>query len=319
MQDRSPPRPKAEVIQALLKVALGSSALDVTQVIAGSGGAVPPSGPDNWNLARLPVLAIQGRSLEALSLCHLIARASNTSDAVIADLTELQKHLEDELLCQQIELVTEEARIRPLALSEILIGRPSATRPVDIAINCGWFSRGERGILLSRRAEEWVVADQGGANGSYVGDKVLAPGNPYSLPQGHTTVEIGRSEERRAPIVLSFERFPEGEIAIGVGVGAGFDRAGTTTWPSIEEDIRMRWIAFQSSFSLGMNALSAFAGLQSDQRITVSFVRGYWITPEPNEQIQLNGIAFSNPVPLPANSVISVRNLHMRVEPVLLT
>ncbi len=311
-------RSKLEVIEALLKEAGLTGSADVTQVVgSGTAGSGSRADATEWELFRLPVLASQGRSLEALGLCHTIRRVWRdevTRIATLVNVAELQSHLEDELLCREIEFGFDDFRVRPLARDAVLIGRPSPTHAVDVSINCRWFSRGERSLSLRRKEPSWVVSDAGSSNGSFIGDKALVPGVEHLLPLGVTTLDIGRTDDQRAPVVLVLDRLAPSAVAIRVGVGAGFQTGNRQTWPSIEHDIRMRWVVFAERFALGAAVLGPTVQSSSKPGAEIWFGDGYWIIPAQEETLKINGVGFSSAVPLPANASVEVDELRFRTE-----
>jgi hypothetical protein len=309
---------KSEVIEALLTDAGMSGSVDVTQVV-GSGSPGAPSRADSteWELIRLPVLASQGRSLEAIGLCHAIRRAWRDEGArrtTLVNVAELQSHLEGELLCQEIEFRFDDITLRPLARDAVLIGRPSPTHAVDVSIDCRWFSRGERSLSLHRKESGWVVTDAGSSNGSYIGDKALVPGTDYMLPLGATTVDIGRTDDQRTPVVLTLDRLATNAVVIRVGVGAGFQTGSRQTWPSIEHDIRMRWLVFAKRFALRATVLGPTVQSDANPGADISFDDGYWIIPAQETPLKINGVAISAAVPLAPNASIEVDGLRFQTE-----
>src|SRR4029077_11928108 len=176
------------------------------------------------------------------------------------NITELRQCLEQELLATEIELVTPESRLHPIASNSVLIGRPSLTRDVDVSINCRWFSRGERSLHLWSEESDWFIEDLGSTNGCFVGGLRLEQNKRFALSAGQTTIEIGRSVDMRAPVILSINHASQGVVVVSVSVGAGFDKSGSQTWPSLQEDLIRRWVIFREDFVIGAGDASKILG-----------------------------------------------------------
>src|SRR5258706_9318534 len=210
---------KLAIVQSMLQDIVGNDTLNSTMIIsriATSNESQRRDEPDSCDdIVRLPSLVLQGQSLAALAACHdAESRLSKrqVSGAKNANVTELRRCLEQELLATEIELITPETRLHPIASRSVLIGRPSPTRDVDISINCRWFSRGERSLHLWSDGSDWFIEDLGSTNGCFIGGLRLEKNKRFALSIGRTTIEIGRSIEMRAPVILSINHASPGVV-----------------------------------------------------------------------------------------------------------
>jgi hypothetical protein len=320
-QDSVDASPKVKIIQSILHDIIGHGTLDSTMIISRSlpsKGDQCGEGADGIeDIFRLPTLALQGQSLAALAACHGAESGLGkypAREALRAKVVDLRRCLEQELLATEIELVTPEMRLHPIASGNVLIGRPSLARNVDIAINCRWFSRGERSLYLSSEGSEWFIEDLGSANGSFIGEKRLEKDKRFSLPFGQTTIEIGRSLDRGAPVILNFNRASRDVVVISVSVGAAFDKSGSQTWPSLQEDLMKRWVVFREEFVIGAGELSNSLGFTpQEESAAITFGDGFWMTPLNGTYLRLDDRVFKYTVPLPLETDLEVGALRLRV------
>ena len=310
--------PKLKIIQSMLREVASDITPDATMIFSRT---LPSRADDTLTdprLAKLPAMILQGQSLAALSTCHEIEESlgrKGTTGTQPSNVSELRRCLEQELLEPNIELVAGDLRIYPISNRSVLIGRPAKERNADIAINCRWFSRADKSLSLSSDGTEWYVEDLGSANGSFVGEKRLQRNARHTLPLGQTTVEIGRSFERRSPVILNFNRAAPDVVVVSVSVGAAFDKAGWQTWPSLQEDLGKRWVVFRDEFVLGSDYAHKALGLAvQDNPAAVAFRNGFWIAPFRGSEIHLDNIAFRSAVPLPAETELCVGSLKLRIE-----
>jgi hypothetical protein len=197
----------------------------------------------------------------------------------------------------------------------ILIGRPTLQCAADISINCRWFSRADKSLQLSSEGDGWYIEDLGSANGSYIGEKRLRRGDRFSLPEGQTTIEIGRSFDRRSPVILHFYRAADDVVAVSVSVGAAFHKAGWQTWPSLQEDLSKRWVVFRDEFLLGSQGVSKILGIEpQNEQAAITLRSGFWIAPRGRSDVRLDGVSFRSAVPLPLESELEVGSAKFRIE-----
>ena len=313
--------PKLKIVQSMLHSFVGDSAPDATMIFSHT---LPTRLGDRSldaeveaKIARLPALVLQGQSLGALALCHDIEAAfarAKAADAMPTNILDLRRCLEQELLEPKIELVSPDLRLCPISTRSALIGRPTSQSSADIAINCRWFSRADKSLQLSAEGADWFIEDLGSANGSYIGERRLQRGDRFSLPEGQTTVEIGRSFDRRSPVILHFSRALDDVVVVSVSVGAAFDKEGRQSWPSLQEDLSKRWIVFRDDLLLGASSTSKLLGMDTlKEGATISLRNGYWIAPRGQNPVRLDGIDFRCAVPLAADSDLAVGSLTFQV------
>jgi len=314
--------PKLKIVQSMLHSFVGDSAPDSTMIFSRT---LPTRIGDRRldaeveeKIAKLPALVLQGQSLMALASCHDIESAfdrGKAADALPANVLDLRRCLEQELLEQHIELVAPDLRLRPISTRSALIGRPTPQSSADIAINCRWFSRADKSLQLSAEGTEWFIEDLGSANGSYIGEKRLQRGDRHALPEGQTTVEIGRSFDRRSPVILHLNRSAEDVVVVSVSVGAAFDKAGWQSWPSLQEDLCKRWVVFRDDFLLGANGTAKLLGVEAQaEAAAITLRNGYWIAPPTGSALRLDGIDFRCAVPLAPESELEVVSLKFQIK-----
>lgn len=314
--------PKLKIVQSMLHSFVGDNPPDSTMIFSRT---LPTSIGDRRldaeveeKIAKLPALVLQGQSLAALASCHdiesVFARGKVT-EAMPANVLDLRRCLEQELLEPNVELITPDLRLCPISSRRALIGRPTSQSNADIAINCRWFSRADKSLQLSAEGADWFIEDLGSANGSYIGEKRLQRGDRHVLPDGQTTVEIGRSFDRRSPVILHLTRSAENVIVVSVSVGAAFDKAGWQSWPSLQEDLCKRWVVFRDHFLLGTSDTAKLLGVEAQKEAAVITSRnGYWIAPQNGGALRLDGIDFRSAVPLARESELEVGSLKFQVK-----
>jgi hypothetical protein len=310
---------KLAIVQSMLQDIVGDDTLNSTMIISripSPDETDAQMGPAD-DITRLPSLVLQGQSLAALAVCHDAERKLDrrpVRSELKENVAELRQCLEREMLATEIELVTPESRLHPIARSSVLIGRPSLTRDVDVSINCRWFSRGERSLHLWSEDSEWFIEDLGSTNGCFVGGLRLEKNKRFALSAGQTTIEIGRSVDMRAPVVLSINHASQGLIVVSVSVGAGFDKSGSQSWPSLQEDLIRRWVIFSEGFVLGSGDASKLLGFApQEETVAVSFRDGFWITPLQGTSLRLDDRMFRETVPLPLETDVEVGSATFRV------
>jgi len=314
--------PKLKIVQSMLHSFVGDNAPDSTMIFSRT---LPTRIGDRRldaeveeKIAKLPALVLQGQSLTALASCHEIESAfdrGKAADAMPANVLDLRRCLEQELLEPSVELVAPDLRLRPISSRRALIGRPTSQSGADIAINCRWFSRADKSLQLSAEGADWSIEDLGSANGSYIGEKRLQRGDRHTLPEGQTTVEIGRSFDRRSPVILHLNRSAEDVVVVSVSVGAAFDKAGWESWPSLQEDLTKRWVVFRDDFLLGASGTAKLLGVEAQEEAAAITLRnGYWIAPSNGSAIRLDGIDFRSPVPLAPESELEVGTLRFQIK-----
>ncbi len=308
--------PKIAAIQALLDEVLTPNSSEQTVILSSTQNlGADASGFDV--VARIAPLVLQGRSLAALAACHRAARLLQVRAghaALRAQVLELQRLLEYELVCHDdLVIAGTVTRYRLLPRRSALIGRPSADKSVDVAINCRWLSRGERNLFLYFDHENWFLEDLGSTNGSMVGGIALLPGKPIDLPPGATLVEIGRRTGRHAPLYVCLQRCPAGAVAITL---VARDRIDAESWPTREQDLETTWVVFQGELAIGGGEGCAIrtAVPNSATLADIRFQNGLWIAPRPGVALTLDGVEFENPVPLIPDAKLQIGDIDLMVE-----
>ena len=319
--------PKVAIIQSLLQEVMADSAPDATLVLAAArpgpeGGARDPAA--FAAIGKIPAMALEGASLAALAECHTaIARLCGYPEQgrIRKQLLELQRLLEEELLTREsIELVMGERHIRLLSLRAALIGRPSRARNVEVAIDCRWFSRGERNLYLYSDGEDWFVEDLGSTNGSWIGKERLSPGKPVALAFGETLIDVGRPSSGPAPVTVHLNRAPTAPNVVAITVSApsesGNNGAPDEHWPSRDEDISRTWLVFRDGLSLGSSPSCGLRIPGSHLLIAadIRFQNGFWISPRNGAGLTINDVAFDAPVPIPVDGRLRLADVPIRVK-----
>lgn len=310
---------KLAAIQALLDSA-GAPRTDRTVVL--SSTQYPSEGSALDLVAAIAPLVLQGRNFRALAACqraaHLLKSRPDQA-ALGTQVLELQRLLEFELLQKNDLAISGAARnYRLLPRRSVLIGRSSTGKSVDIAIDCRWLSRGERNLFLYLDGENWRIEDLGSTNGSAVGEKTLLPGHPVVLPEGMTLVEIGRRNNRHAPLSLCLNSFEAGGVAISLTVLAKGE-TDAATWPTREQDLQSAWILFRGKLSVGHDDECAIklAGRGAGVLADIEFQNGFWIAPRAGVELSLGGVSFEHPVPLTGGTDLLLGDNMLRIESAL--
>jgi hypothetical protein len=314
---------KLAAVQSLMDAVMGEAPVDATVVLSSTlarqGGE---TGETPLAASRIPSLVLAGRSLEALAACQAALAApegAGLQSGLKPRIAELRRLLERELLTtQDIDLVTATGRIHLLPRRSVLIGRPSSEKPVDVAVNCRWFSRGDHNLSLFREGANWFVEDLGSTNGSSIGGDALKPGHPVALQPGETRVEIGAVKGASALATVHFCRpsMDPGAIVITLSGSPGVADRGDDPWPSMQEDMTRRWIVFRQQ--VGISAAEDCAlRLQSEASGILAALRyqsGFWIVPSSQCALQMDSMPFGESVPLPADTTLSLAGTTLRVE-----
>ncbi|MBV9331804.1 MAG: FHA domain-containing protein, partial [Alphaproteobacteria bacterium] len=235
-------------------------------------------------------------------------------DELKAKLIGMRRSLENDLLVSgEMELVGSTMRVRPLAGRNVLIGRPSSSRQVDIEVNCRWFSRGERSLYLFSEGEDWFIEDLGSANGSFVGDRRLNKNEPLRIPPGETLIEIGRSAEAVAPVTVRLVRLGDA-VLVTVQPGGAFKDPELKSWPTLHDDLKKRWLVFREECLLGADESQVLARSPAEAVACLAFRNGFWVSPMSGSEMQIDDLAFQSPVPLPAPAWFKAGPLRLRAE-----
>ncbi len=305
--------PKIVILQSLLEALMGATPADATIMLSNTRrGAAPALGTQA--AATIPALVLEGRSVEALAACHTALHSLNGHSAQTLlgpKITELRKALEQELLtAQDIELVTEARRTHLLPRRAVLIGRTSSEKPVDVAVNCRWFSRGERNLSLFCEGATWFLEDLGSTNGSFVQGSALKRGHPFPLPHGTTHVEIGKTKDKPGPVVVSLRRPAKdpGAVVISLKYVGTSAELKSDAWPSMKTDINRRWVVFREQ--IGISAAEDVAldvdGGEQGILAALRFQSGFWIVPSSRHSLHIDGVPFHEPVPLFPGATLSL-------------
>jgi pSer/pThr/pTyr-binding forkhead associated (FHA) protein len=313
---------QSNAIHSLPASKVEDSTLDRTVVLSPSQEADPQTWHGNdvmgRMLSRVLTLIVAGQRLAALSACceveSWLAREPDRPD-LKATALELRRSLaRDLLVTDELELIGSATRIRPIAAHSALIGRPSVSRTVDIAINCRWFSRGERSLFLFSEGENWFVEDLGSANGAFIGDKKLEANEPHLLSSGETLIEIGRSPDDVAPVILRFMQVTPAAVLVAVQPGGAFKDRELTTWPTLQEDLKKRWLVFRQTCFLGADENAVLAQTPEEALAALSFDEGYRIAPLGTRDLRIDDMPFRTAAPLLAGAWIEVGGLRLRSE-----
>jgi hypothetical protein len=245
--------------------------------------------------AEIPALVMSGNLVKALECTHRSLAACNGNAPLQGTLGQLRRELEIALGAPaRAELVTPEGQIKLLGGSSFLVGRQSASAGTDIAIPCRWLSRGEKSLKLFRRDDAWCVEDLGSTNGHFIGGRRLGVNETVALAPGRSRLEVGRSPDGHAPAWLDLDISDDGAVSISFGMTGGLPEANGVTW-----------VAFPQTASLAVKSGAADILLQ-DGRL--------WVAPRDGETISLDGIAFSQQVPLALGCVLGLGTAALPVQ-----
>jgi EAL domain-containing protein (putative c-di-GMP-specific phosphodiesterase class I) len=320
--ERSRTAPKIAIVQTLLQEAMARNAPDATLVLSAAGKKKTGEEDIASLIRRIPAMALEGDSLGALAQCHkAIARLSASSEQLRLrkQLLELQRLLEEEILSREpVELVINGRRIRLLPGRAALIGRPSRARDVEVAIDCRWFSRGERSLYLFSDGERWSIEDLGSTNGNSIDDQRLVPGVPVKLDFGETLVDVGRAPGGRAPVTVHLNLSPTAPNAVRVTLSAAEKATDqeAAEWPSREQDLNQTWLIFREGLSLGAapGCGLTLPGSHLSVAADLRFQNGFWIAPRAGASLMVNDIGFEAPVPIPAGARLRLADVAISLE-----
>lgn len=314
---------KLAVVQSLLDSMMGEVPIDATVVLSNTLGH-PGDKSDDATVAarRIPSLVMAGRSFEALAACHTALATPDgpaLQNTLRPKIAELRKLLERELLtAQEMDLVSAKARMHLLPRRSVLIGRPSAEKTVDVAVNCRWFSRGDRNLSLFCEGASWFIEDLGSTNGSSVQGQALKPGNPVALQAGETRVDIGASNGKPALAAVHLHRPAKdpGAVVITLSGTSGRTNGETNPWPSMKEDMARRWIVFREQVGISASEDCAL-GIESPRAGILAALRyqsGFWVVPSSQCEMQIDGVGLRESVPLAAGATLSIGGASLRTE-----
>ena len=307
---------KTAIVKSLLDAIAGETSIDATVILSSTREANRGLEPAD----RIPVLVLGGRSLEALSLCHAALRTADNKSRVGSLkplISELRKILERELLSpSDIDLVSQSRRTHLLPRRSILIGRHSPDKRVDVAINCRWFSRGDRNLGLFFDASQWFVEDLGSTNGHCIDGRTLKVGRPIALPVGETRIDVGHSDKVIPLATIRLFRPPKDPGAVVVAVEGNSTTDDGQCWPSLREDISRRWVVFreQIGVSAAKDCALSVEGQEAGILAAVRYQSGFWIVPSSQKTVELDDIAFRESVPLFPGASLHLCGTKLRVE-----
>jgi hypothetical protein len=285
--------------------------------LAGDSMAYLGNDPVERKFSRVATLIVAGQKVAALAACCEL-ESWLAREPALADLKTRAEELttgvkRDLLVADGLELIGTATRIRPVAGQHVLIGRPSSSRSVEIAISCRWFSRGERSLCVFSKGDNWFIEDLGSANGMYIGDKKLEKSEARPLPAGESIIEVGRSLQAVAPVIVSLTR-ADPAIVIQVQPGGAFKDPDLKTWPTLHDDLTKRWLVFPQSCRLSADESRIVARKNEDAVAQLSFDNGFWIAPLGGRDLRIDGMTFRDRVPLPAAVDLEVGGLRFRTE-----
>lgn len=315
------PDTQETALQWMLDDESADATLNRTIILSPAKGPIDPlARRDNdvmASISRVPILILHGQKLAALATCCDVQNwlaIEPGHDELKEKLLGMRRSLEHDLLVAgEMELIGEGTRIRPLAGRNVLIGRPSPSRMVDIAVNCRWFSRGERSLYLFSEGEDWFVEDLGSANGTFVGEKRLHKNEKFRIPAGESLIEIGRSSDAVAPVVVRLTRIGEA-VLVMVQPGGAFKDPELKTWPTLHDDLKKRWLVFREECLLGADESQVLARSPAEAVASLAFRNGFWVSPMNGSEMQIDDLLFQTSVPLPAPSWFKAGALRLRAE-----
>lgn len=307
---------KTAIVKSLLDAMAGETSIDATVILSSTREVNRGLEPAD----RIPVLVLGGRSLEALSLCHAALRAADCKSRVGSLkplISDLRNILERELLSpSDIDLVSQSRRTHLLPRRSILIGRHSPDKRVDVAVNCRWFSRGDRNLALFFDASQWFVEDLGSTNGHSIGGQALKAGTPASLPVGETRIDVGYSDKGSPLATIRLFRPPKDPGAVVVAVEGKSTADDAQCWPSIGEDMSRRWVVFREQIGVSSTKDCALTveGQEAGILAAVRYQSGFWIVPSSQKTVEVDDIAFRESVPLFPGASLHLCGTRLRVE-----
>lgn len=320
-RDSAMPSAKLAIVQSLLNAMIGGTATDATVVLSNTRSSIIDDGIEE--AGSIPSLVLGGRSLEALSVCHAALRAADrrsSPGALKPMIAELRKVLERELLMpQDIDLVSPTRRMHLLPRRSVLIGRPSVEKYVDVAVNCRWFSRGDRNLSLFCDGQGWFVEDLGSTNGHSIQGELLKPGHPTALPLGETCIEIGATRDKLALAKIHLHRPSKDPGAVVVrlsGTNAPHIEPQPHPWPTMADDVDQRWVIFREQIGVSAEEDCALSVDEGPPGIlaAIRYQNGFWIVPSSQGALQVDEIAFRESVPIPAGAALSLSGSTLRAE-----
>jgi len=319
--------PKIAVIQSLLSEILHQ---DLRQIhvtpAAGASGGTPQAVDDiTLELARkIPALVLQGKVAAALAHCQAAIRRCEHNPkqtGLKGKVLQLRHLLEQELITKgDLELSLLSGRVRLLPRQSALMGRPSADKTVDIPVGCRWLSRGDHNLRLFAEGTDWFVEDLGSTNGSSIGDRILAPGEPYALPLGETVIEIGKHAANLAPVAIRLWRPPANAGAVIMSLIADEAQLAypiqSSKWPSWREDVLTRWVVFQGQIDLGTSKNGAIVLNEAgaEKAAEIWFDDGFWIAPCADAPLSIAETLFFERSPLPVGAGVAIGDARLHVE-----
>lgn len=304
-------------------------------------------------IAKLRQLAEQGLRDNLLTTCEQSARAALAEnrpyhslaavDRALAALAELRGFDGDEsrfesLRREAISLVhpingaasgTEAwAGVTVLLGSKVSLGRVSQSSPADIAIGYKRISRAGRQCQLRFNGQQFYLDDQHSANGTWLGARLLEPGENAAIT-GPTTVTVGgaRDENRPGLCQMSVKWGAHDQHALTLSfsqtvVNLLDATSMTTAWSTIEEDITKRWICLQGRVAVGIvgDILDIGCHLGSEP---VAFLYRERLDGQPvlaiepadpqGQRVTVNGAQIASRVPLDTGAVITIDALQGRL------
>lgn len=314
---------KLAVVQSLLDAMTGKIPIDTTVVLSSTLGH-PDGGQDDAAIAmrRIPSLVMTGRSLEALAACHTALCGSEglaQQNGLKPKIVELRRLLERELLTAEgIDLVSAKGRMHLLPRRAVLIGRPSAEKNVDVAVNCRWLSRGDRNLSLFSEGPNWFIEDLGSTNGSSIQGQALKPGKPVALQTGETRIDIGALNGKAALATVHLHRPAKdtGAVAITFSGLAQQAKGEPAPWPSMHQDMARKWVVFreQVGVSASEDCAVQIASARKGILAALRYQSGFWIVPSSQCEMQIDSVAVREPVPLSAGTTLSIGGESLKIQ-----
>ncbi|HXJ01994.1 MAG TPA: EAL domain-containing protein [Micropepsaceae bacterium] len=313
--------PKIAIIQSLLTDLLSEESGGTDMI---SARAVQGDEEVAWESAKkIPTLVLQGDVVEALARCVTATRLLERHPERVAlkgKIQRLRRLLEQELVAKDdLELSTPQSRVRLMPRRDVLIGRLSSGKAVDVPIGCRWLSRGDKNLRLFAKGMEWFIEDLGSTNGSSIGDRILTPGEPYALPPGDTVIEIGKCIGNPAPVAIRLRRPAENSSAVVMSLMADETQltypVQASKWPSWREDLCTQWVLFQGRISLGTSTDGALVlpDAGAAKAAEIWFEDGFWIAPCAGGSLSIADSQFSERAPLPADADLVIGKTQLRV------
>jgi hypothetical protein len=259
-------------------------------------------------LRKIPPLALEGKTVAALALCHAAVRQLEIfpeCNEMRTKIAQLQAVLEQELLTKaDLEIRTYQGRFRLLPREAVTLGRSAPASRVDIPVKCRWFSSGEKNLRLFAEAGQWLLEDLGSSHGHMVDGKKLKVRQPVEIDLGKTLVQVRLASGAVAPLSLVLQRTSVNPDAVTINFDYDADslrtELGARDWAELEPELDCSWIVFNGEIDVGKSSTCALVleDCPSPVAATITFNKGYWISPATETSLAIDDTVFGQNVPL---------------------